>query len=377
MAEAAPLAGDGTMPYDPATGEQVPPPMPADGAAAAAAFEVDDVLPPPVELQPQVGSSAPRLDEHNLVLIPLCRKGDRVSIERQIQAGASVDEKDIEGNTPLHVAVEAPRNETATVQCLLEMGADINALNDMGAMPLHYVCLRRSNHRGIANILLENGANIDGQTRAGKTPLHFACEQQNPELVEVLCMFLANPSLCDVEGNTPMHLTMLKTGGRDTVKRQIAEHLLERGAVFHSPNLQGMTPLHMASRGGYLRALSVIVERRADPASQTSRGETGLHFACANHQGEVTQLLLQVGPQTINVQDVDGNTPLHMCASVGNSDSALLLLRMGAETTVRNLQKKTALELSKIKGTDINSTHNPELQLILQDAQKSSSCYQS
>merc|ERR1719498_1189092 len=161
-----------------------------------------------------------------LVIIPLCRKGDRAGIEKQLQAGATVHETDVEGNTPLHAAVEAPKNEIATVQCLLENGSDVNALNYIGATPLHYVCLRKSNQRGVANILLENGAQINRPTVAGKAALHFACENQLPELVEVLCLFGADTNLTDSEGNTPVHLTLLREGGRDTQKRQILEHLV-------------------------------------------------------------------------------------------------------------------------------------------------------
>lgn len=370
MAELAPLAGDSGVVY--AVAGDVDLPLPSDDAAAGE-------LPAPEDLEPQQAKErAPRHSSQPLLLIPLCRRGDRVGIERQVQAGASVEETDIEGNTPLHVAVEAPKNEIATVQCLLELGADINAVNVFGAAPLHYVCLRKSNHRSIANILLENGAAIDGQTVAGKSPLHFACEQQNPDLVEVLCCFGANTNLCDTEGNTPMHLTMVKLGGRDTVKRQIVEHLITRGAFPQPPNTQGITPMHLACRGGYQKSLMCLMEHpQADCSAQTGRGETGLHLACAAHQSEVTQILLSAVPETMNFQDLDGNTPLHVCASVGNLESAALLLRIGADTNVRNNLKKTAFEVSKMKGTDLSSTHNPELVQILKDAQKAANCRQS
>lgn len=372
MAEQAPLAGVAGAPYEAAGGAE-PPPFPADGAAGG-----DAEFAPPVDLVPQAKQPARLISEAALVLIPLCRKGDRVGIEGQVQAGTgTVEERDIEGNTPLHVAVEAPRNEIATVQCLLELGADVNAVNMLGAAPLHYVCLRKSNHRGIANVLLENGAEINCLTHAGKSPLHFACEQQNPELVEVLLVFGAEPSLSDVEGNTPMHLTMAKPSGRDTVKRHIASHLLEYNAVFHSANLQGVAPLHIAAQGGFIRSLSLLLERQADIATPTARGELALHLACANHQSEVTQLLVQMGLVTINTQDVEGNTPLHICASIGNLDSALLLLRNGADTAVKNNQRKNALELSRLKGTDLSSTHNPDLVQLLKDAQKGGSCLQA
>lgn len=334
------------------------------------------VHPPPQDLRP----AAPPVYNPALplVLIPLCRKGDRTGIERHLQNGASVQEVDIEGNTPLHVAVEAPRNEVATVQILLESGAQIDAANYLGATPLHYVCLRKSNHRGIANILFEYGATVDAQTLAGKSALHFACEQQQAELVEVLLLFQANPNLADADGNTPLHSAINKAGGRDTVKRQIAELLLNYEAMFQVPNRQGLMPLHLACRGGYIRCVQLFLEREADPTAITVIGETGLHLAVGSDYSDIAQLLVQVAPQMIDCADADGNTALHMAANCGSLDSALVLLRSGADTCQRNNEGKTAFELSKVQGTDLSSTHSPELVQALRDAGKSSDrCHQS
>lgn len=320
---------------------------------------------------------APLSPSKHLVIIPLCRKGDRAGIEKQLQAGATVHETDVEGNTPLHVAVEAPKNEIATVQCLLENGADANAMNYIGATPLHYVCLRKTNYRGVANILLENGAQINQATVAGKTALHFACENQLPELVEVLCLFGADVNLADVEGNTPGHLTLLREGGRDTVKKQILEHLATYSASYVYANLQGLTPLHLACTSGYIRCAQYLINRDSPVTVVTQRGQNGLHLACLNSHAEVAQLILQVCPGAVNMPDAEGNTPLHCCASVGSLDCAVLLLKAEADTNLRNIHKKTAFDMAKIRGTDLNNTHNPELVQVLKDAKKGGSCKMS
>lgn len=326
-------------------------------------------LQPPL---PEAGS------QQVLVLIPLCRKGDRASVERHLKTGASLEEVDIEGNTPLHVAVEAPRNELATVQCLLEHGANVNASNFINAAPLHYVCLRKGNHRSIANILLESGAEIDRPTLTGKTPLHFACEEQQPELVEVLCMFSANTNLIDVDGNTPMHLALAKAGGRDTVKRQILEHLLSASAKPQVANSRGLQPLHLACAGGHIRCAQMLMEQQADPQVLTLKGETALHLACRSNQSEVVQLLVQCCPSSLDLPDAEGNTALHLCALVGGLDSAVLLIRAGADTSLRNHQRKTAFDLSKIRGSDLDSTHNQDLMQVLKESRHAGgTCRQS
>eukprot|EP00931_Biecheleriopsis_adriatica_P008736 TRINITY_DN109878_c0_g1_i1.p1 TRINITY_DN109878_c0_g1~~TRINITY_DN109878_c0_g1_i1.p1 ORF type:complete len:382 (-),score=88.33 TRINITY_DN109878_c0_g1_i1:55-1200(-) len=373
-----------------------PPPAPYDGEVAAAdevhfavdescapmhpedtgeGFDFPEVAPPPPP-PPRAAATS----KAKLVLIPLCRKGDRVGIENAItHAGASVEEVDIEGNTPLHVAVEAPKNEIATVQCLLEHMANPNVVNCIGAAPLHYVCLRKTNWRGIANLLLENGAWIDCQTLSGKTALHFAAENQLPELVEVLCLFGANTTLVDTESNSALHLALAKEGGRDTVKRQIMEHLIASEANVQAANLRGIAPIHLACAGGHLKCAQLLAEMRADLCAATARGETCLHMACRAGHAEVAQLILQTVPHIMDQQDADGNTPLHAAAQNGHTAPALLLMRAGAETDIKNNRRQTAYDVASTKGgrDDLSGTHNAELVQVLKEVKKDKNCRQS
>lgn len=355
-----------------------PPPPPSESysqrrAAEEASFEAQGFVAPAPPAAPPLRPST----SQDLVLIPLCRKGDRAGIEAAIQRGASIEEVDIEGNTPLHVAVEAPRNEIATVSCLLENMANPNVQNYMGAAPLHYVCLRKSNWRGIANLLLENGADIDCQTFGGKSALHFAAEHQLPELVEVLCLFGADANLLDAKANTAMHLALAKVGGRDTVKKQILEQLVSASACFQVHNLSGLAPLHLACSTGAIRCVQFLIESGSDILATTAAGESGLHLACASGFAEVVQLFIHHAFRLIDVQDASGNTPLHVAAAEGHLECALILLRNGAEVDLKNNQSLTAYEVSTAKGQDLASRHNPELMQVLREAQKEKGCRQS
>eukprot|EP00928_Gymnodinium_smaydae_P091802 TRINITY_DN75545_c0_g1_i1.p1 TRINITY_DN75545_c0_g1~~TRINITY_DN75545_c0_g1_i1.p1 ORF type:complete len:396 (+),score=78.27 TRINITY_DN75545_c0_g1_i1:98-1189(+) len=361
---------------------------PADPALAA---EYAFAEAPPVEFPqhhevppPSGPAGAPAIRaSKQLVIIPLSKKGDRAGIERQLAAGHSINETDAAGNTPLHAAVEAPKNEIATVQCLLENGADANAANYLGATPLHYVSLRKSNYRGITNILLENGAAINAATLAGATALHVACENQLQELVETLCLFGADVNALDENGSAPVHLLLSREGGRDTVKQAIMQCLMQYSAWIHTANGQGYVPLHLAARSGYVRCVQLLLQQQAQQPTHhllTVSGQSALHLACSkgtDGHAESARLLIQVFPQAIDLQDNELNTPLHICATVGNLDCALLLLKEGANTTLKNIQKKTAFEIAKIRGTDLSSTHNPELVQVLKEANKSAGCRQS
>ncbi len=56
-----------------------------------------------------------------------------------LDAGADVHATDLEGNTPLHLAIQ----HLNVVQTLLDYGADANALNDEGYTPLMLIQRRK------------------------------------------------------------------------------------------------------------------------------------------------------------------------------------------------------------------------------------------
>jgi len=309
-----------------------------------------------------------------LKIIPLCQRGDRVGIERQLEEGADIQEVDVEGNTPLHVACEAPRNEIAVLQTVLEAGANVNANNFNGLAPLHFVCLRKSNVRGVLNLLLENGAEINCQSLSGRTPLHFAAERDMHELVEALLVSGADPNLGDNEGNTAVHLVLLKEGGRDTVKRQILESLAQYDAILSAANREGLTPGLIACRGGYVRCLQLLFEKGAEMRALTPRWESGLQLACAGAHPESVQLMLQAFPECVDEVDNDGNTALHRCAAIGSLECAMLLLKAGAKPTLKNNAKQTPIDLGKSRGNDLSDCHNPELLVLLNEHKGSGGC---
>lgn len=298
------------------------------------------------------------------------RRGDQPQVEAWLESGrASAADKDVEGNTPLHVAVEVLKNEIAIMQTLIVYGSNVNEPNAIGATPLHYVALRKSKARPVANVLLEQAADPNARTVAGKTPLHFACQKNAVEFVEVLLLCQADVGLSGSQGELPIH-DLLASPGRDTVKVEILDLLLRHNATLDAFDGRRRYPLHLAAQQGFLRVVHRLLEAKCSAEERTAQGELPVHLAAEAGHSETTQALAAAAPLSLDLQDVRGNTPLHRCAMAGQSEAACVLIKSGASVNVTNAQQHTPLELASVKSKDLFSTHNPELVALLQDKKK-------
>merc|ERR1719387_2318930 len=125
--------------------------------------------------------------------------------------------------------------------------------------------------------------------------------------------------------------------GRDTVQKELLQHLMQYNAVPSVANGESLLPFHVACKNGCTRCLQCLTEQNKDLAQAlTAKQETGLHLACTGGHQEVAQFMLQVFPGCIDMADVEGNTPLHKCALVGSLECAVVLLKAGANTALKN-----------------------------------------
>jgi ankyrin repeat protein len=78
----------------------------------------------------------------------------------------------------------------------------VNQLDRSGFSPLLYAVGRQGDLE-MARLLLENGANPNGHTRVGRVScLHRAVLAGNPEIVELLLKFGADPLAIDLDNRT-------------------------------------------------------------------------------------------------------------------------------------------------------------------------------
>jgi ankyrin repeat protein len=84
------------------------------------------------------------------------------------------------------------------VKVLIEAGAEVDARSKNGNTPLHM-----PGPAEVTKALIEAGATVDAKNNKSETPLHGAALVGTEELVEFLLSAGANPRAKDKEGKTP------------------------------------------------------------------------------------------------------------------------------------------------------------------------------
>lgn len=206
---------------------------PAETAAPAAAAPAEGAAGAPVNRALGLGE-APLPEPFTIEqrLLDAARRGDRATLERALERGATLEAKDEIGRCALFLAVMDARDldlvrwlrqrgapldradvggrtplsfaaalgDVEIVRFLVEQGASLDRPDGQQRTPLFHAAL--GDHRDVAAFLLDKGAAVNGRDRFGDTPLIVACAKGHGEMAVLLLARGADPSLADQEGRT-------------------------------------------------------------------------------------------------------------------------------------------------------------------------------
>ncbi|XRB11467.1 hypothetical protein RI054_02g13000 [Pseudoscourfieldia marina] len=110
-------------------------------------------------------------------------------------------------------------------------------------------------------------------------------------------------------------------------------------------NFSGGTLLHVAARYNNHSICKLLLENSANVNQQSINGDTPLHIAAWNNAYDICDLLILQNIANVNLQNEYGETPLHLAAEAGHDAVIELLLDLGAETSIRDNQGKTASDV--------------------------------
>jgi len=249
-------------------------------------------------------------------LLYAIRENCRACVEELLRKRANVNLPDPDGIAPLALSMMAGNWDIA--RRLVEAGADVNQWDIYGQAPLHvaienaYVNRRSgvgnlgtdkspntTDGRDLVKMLVERGANPNqqmffrpprepGQVSAstrGTTPFHRACASGDHELIKYLLAHGADIKLTTAHGETPV-LVAINARGTEEEIIGIVRMLREQGAdingmaqVIWMNRNRGGTALHLATRKNMKKLMAELVALGEDPDIKDGDGLTALDYA--------------------------------------------------------------------------------------------------
>ncbi|CAF0854297.1 unnamed protein product [Brachionus calyciflorus] len=299
--------------------------------------------------------------------------------------------KDNDGQTVLSLCLWS--NMLSLAKSLIEHGADVNITDNEDIPLLHQAILRQCTEAAL--FLLEQKVDINAKScEDNLTALQLAVKRHLPLVVENLCRRGADMSVLDSEGNSPLWnaldsgqediASILVNSKCDTTQwssgpegcqqtllhRAIDENndavaifLIKSGCDINSPRRPGlngetpeeakdkMTPLHLASGWGQEKIAQCLLEHGCEINLQDHEGNTPLHLAILNQHPALIEILLRQANIDLKIKNSSGQSPFAAALLRKNIQATSLILRKEPRAAEQTDNKgKNFLHLAVLDG---------------------------
>lgn len=297
-----------------------------------------------------LAASAPSLvvragePETEHVLFQAIRRGDATLVKDLLRRCTPPDIRDADGNTPLMVA--ALHGTTEMVEMLLERGADPRAVNKRGVTTL----LWGARDADKVRLLIEHGADLNARSNLGNTPLMAAAASPgSAAAVAILLDHGADMTAKNERGRTP--LRMATEGGDIEIVRLLLARAGEQEILDNV--VRGAGPaIAIAAGSGFDDVANLLLEHGADPNRKEGRGGNGLNRALLAGDTELARTMILHGTN-LNVRSQPDDTPVAVLSAYNELDNPTIveLLRdRGVDFNAVNRDGQTALTWARLRG---------------------------
>lgn len=307
-------------------------------------------------------------------------KGNLESLSAVLKLGADPNHKDLRGFTPVHYAFQ--NGGKGPIKMLLKHGGQLEAQGFDGATPMHLAAkhgnleairmgkgpeeapfkLRDHDGRlpvhwaviyGRERVVQELKSTVDEPDMFGWTSLHLAAlfRESGSSLLQTVFKLSAKREMTDEEGRTALILAC------DRGNIQAAQQLIEAGADVNATTPNGATALYYAMtnsfRGDRTTLIQALVDQGAkiDAPLKAAHDSTALHLAVHSRNitivdiflGALNSLQSEARSLAINMSDNNGETALHVAASLRVVGTMGLLLLAGADPNKKDKKNETPL----------------------------------
>uniref|UniRef100_A0A663MZB1 Transient receptor potential cation channel subfamily A member 1 n=1 Tax=Athene cunicularia TaxID=194338 RepID=A0A663MZB1_ATHCN len=310
------------------------------------------------------------------------KKNQVESVSLLLSRGANPNILNSNMMAPLHMAVQSLHNEIVKVSlnscvqntktlfisavsphtlCLTfywgnceELGhsakTHINFTNNGKCSPLHLAV--QSGDLEMIKMCIEFGAQIDLKQNEKCTALHFAATQGATEIVKLMMSsYAGEESIIDaVDGNkeTLLHRTALFD------HYELAEYLISMGANIDSVDIEGRSPLLLATSCASWKIVNLLLSKGANVSLKDHLGRNFLHLTVLQPGGlqHLNEQFLQMEhiKNLVVDEDNEGCTPLHYACRQGVALSVNNLLSLNVSIYSKSRDKKSPLHFAASYG---------------------------
>ncbi|XP_057298673.1 putative ankyrin repeat protein RF_0381 [Hydractinia symbiolongicarpus] len=252
-------------------------------------------------------------------------------------------QKNKKGNTALHCAATLPNVET--VKLLVNRDKRLlDVTNGLGNTALH--CAIERGHVETVQFLLGSAARSDIKNYAGNTAVHAAILNEQHTILNVLFQHDARLDAANCENELPIH-TAFKKRNVDIFKCVLGK---SKNYINDFYNQDG-TLLHMTFKNTFTADkndvfLEMLIHNFADVNIQDNDGNTPLHLAIKKRRKKASELLVMVDGVNLEVRNNEGHTALHLLAQFNEIDLFSKMRITKKELDVTNNNGETALNIA-------------------------------
>uniref|UniRef100_UPI00398E6A4D inversin isoform X2 n=1 Tax=Pristiophorus japonicus TaxID=55135 RepID=UPI00398E6A4D len=194
---------------------------------------------------------------------------------------------------------------------------------------------------------------VDTQDKNKQTALHWSAYYNHPEHVKLLIKHDSNIGIPDIEGKIPLHWA---ANNKDTTAIHTVKCILEAApteSLLNWQDYEGRTPLHFAVADGNEAVVDVLtLYEGCNITSYDNLFRTPLHWAALLGHAQIGHLLLERNKSGTIPSDSQGATPLHYAAQSNFGETVEVFLNHPSVTDDPDLEGRTAFMWAAGKGSD-------------------------
>ncbi|KAH0522744.1 hypothetical protein TsFJ059_006542 [Trichoderma semiorbis] len=268
--------------------------------------------------------------------------GDRDLVESLIDEGANLLSRDNSGRTALHYAsIGQSQSDIEILSLLLNAGsyAILNLGDESGQTALHYAAERNLNYT-LRN-LIHQGADLQTTDKYGFSPFLWAVVTRQEGAVK--CMMEEGADVNSTTAGGKSAVTWAASLAYSSLTNMLVQHIGSQ-----TRDSLGM-PLEEAAAAGDIDIVKFLLHSGADPNYRDRDGWSAIHWAAERSHYDMVDLLLEKGAD-VNAVSSYGTSPLHCAANGGDASLVALLLEKGADPLKSTCHGWTALHHAAFMG---------------------------